>query len=232
MPTVRPALTPIPLLLLALGGCSGDAPEPGGDLREEAGEPVSQAPVFLSEAEVRSGSLTLEGDSLVFRPCGASEVVVLEDTEQGDGRAFLAEVNPDGTSPVTVLLRLAGDQLRELRYGGLEGWSCNMLPPEGLMEARGNEPFWFLSLLEDRVRVVTPDLPDGVEYSGLEWVQTAANGWTLNAERPHADGLEFLTLTIEERRCTDSMSGAWYPYAATIASGVVRGEGCGLEGGG
>ncbi|MEX2531624.1 MAG: hypothetical protein WD960_12705 [Gemmatimonadota bacterium] len=221
-------------LLLTFTGCSGDAPENGGEIPgaipEEAGEALSLAPEFPLQGALRSGSLTLHDGSLLFHPCGASEPMSIQDTDEGDARAFLADVNPDGMSPVTVLLRLSGDRLSALRYAGLEGWSCDVLPPEGVMEARGNEPFWFVRLLEDRVRVVTPDLPDGIEYFDLEWVPSTGDGWTLSAERRHADGVEFLTLTIEERRCTDSMSGAWYPYAASLSAGFVSGDGCALEG--
>lgn len=97
----------------------------------------------------------------------------------------------------------------------------------GVAGARGNEPFWAISI-EGRDAVVrTPDHPDGVKYKDGRWTDAPGSPrrWVYRARRSDADGLQ-LALEVSESPCTDSMSGNAFPFTAAITFSGVRMEGC------
>lgn len=104
------------------------------------------------------------------------------------------------------------------------------LPPQpeyaGQLMARGNEPFWAVELRGDEAILRTPDHLDGVIFSAPEWESLGSGHWRLSVERPHADGVEFLTLEIREEPCQDTMSGERFPFASSVRYGELTGPGC------
>jgi uncharacterized membrane protein len=102
-------------------------------------------------------------------------------------------------------------------------------PPEkgpGVTIARGNEPFWAVSLDGPVARIRTPDLPDGIAWHDGRWKRDSTGaGWIFKARRDGAEGL-WLTLEITEARCTDTMSGAESPFRAVLTYDDKRVEGC------
>jgi uncharacterized membrane protein len=131
---------------------------------------------------------------------------------------------------MAVLVRLDRDRLQEIRYAGAEGSRCDQLPPEGELQARGNEPFWMIRAEGTRARVHTPEEPDGAAYGDGTWTRADGLRWRYEARRTRADRLEHLTLELTEERCVDSMSGARYPFRAVLTRDGNRMEGCALEG--
>lgn len=96
----------------------------------------------------------------------------------------------------------------------------------GVTIARGNEPFWAVSITGNEARMRTPDEPDGVGYREGHWKRDSVGGpWTFRARRDRAEGL-WLELEITEARCTDSMSGAESPFQAVLTVDEKRMEGC------
>ena len=102
-------------------------------------------------------------------------------------------------------------------------------PPEkgpGVTIARGNEPFWAVSIDGPLARIRTPDLPDGIAYHDGQWKRDSTGaGWVYKARRDRAEGL-WLTLEISKTRCTDTMSGDESPFRAVLTYDDKRVEGC------
>jgi uncharacterized membrane protein len=111
-----------------------------------------------------------------------------------------------GSRGALVLVQLEGDKLADVRYAALEGPGCEQLPPQGDLEARGNEPFWSLRIEGDEAQLRTPETPDGVRFEQGRWTAEAGGGWRYEAKGPAPSGT--ITLEIAPERCTDSMSGA------------------------
>jgi uncharacterized membrane protein len=75
---------------------------------------------------------------------------------------------------------------------------------------------------------MTPELPDGREYRHGTWKKIEAHRWQYRAERE--DQRAFLLLELDGTGCTDSMSGARFPFRAIVLRDGHRLEGCALEG--
>lgn len=178
----------------------------------------------------RSGQLFLAGGELRFTPCGAGgEEVPVEDLPGGEGAALIRELGGDDES-VTVMVRIAGRRLAEIRYGAPEGPGCDRLPPEGDVEARGNEPFWMVGVDGTAARLRTPEEQDGIAYRAGRWSRPDGARWIYEAQSEKPDAADRMTLTLTSGRCQDSMSGAHYPLRAVLTRGKDRMEGCALEG--
>lgn len=180
----------------------------------------------------RAGRLVMTGGMLRFVPCGETGPgLTVSDLPDGEGAALLKEFGA-GERGVAAMVRLDGIQLREIRYAGPEGPDCDRLPPEGLVEARGNEPFWFVRVDRTGALFRTPEIPNGVRYEGGRWdrVEEAVPRWLYRARRTQAGVADTLTLELTEARCADGMSGARYPLRAVVTRGGKRMEGCALEG--
>jgi uncharacterized membrane protein len=121
-----------------------------------------------------------------------------------------------------------GEALRitELLRAENEGFGCRLDLGSVLFVASGNEPFWRLQIREDGVALRTIDeaeetvfrAPEQSEYAGLV---TYYSSNTRDAE---------IRITLERRRCLDSMSGARYAWAATVEIEGQRLQGCAAEG--
>ena len=178
----------------------------------------------------RSGRLSVAGGQLRFTACGAGgEAHAVEDLDGGEGAALVREL-VGGEKAVTAMVRLDCRRLAESRYGAPEGPGCDRLPPEGEVEARGNEPFWMVGVDGPAARLRTPEEQDGIAYRTGRWSRTDGARWIYEAQSEKPDNVERLTLTLTSGRCQDSMSGAHYPFRAVLTRGKDRMQGCALEG--
>lgn len=213
------------LLFLACGVVACTRPEPDQPAPQQELPVITRFEVPPSEA----GRLTITAGVLRFVPCGASgDGEPLGDTPSGEAAQILKSFDA-AASGVTAMIRREGPRLVDVRYAGLEGPTCDQLPPEGEIEARGNEPFWNMSVF-GAARLRTPDAISGIEYTGT-WTRMGERRWVYDAERPTNTGSEAMKLDLTETRCSDSMSGAWYPFRVVLTIGTQPPvEGCGLEG--
>lgn len=115
---------------------------------------------------------------------------------------------------ITELLRAEG-----------EGFGCRLELDGILYVASGNEPSWRLEIREGGMTLKTMAAPDGSLYAPL---RRAGEGPGTVFEADAAEGP--IRVTLEKRRCTDTMSGARYEFAATVALGDTRLQGCALQG--
>lgn len=192
-------------------------------------ETVVPAPTFRLRSS-RSGRMVLVAGNLRFIPCGGQgDGIALQDLPGGEGEALLRQLGGEKNG-ITVIVRIDRNRLQEIRYGGMEGPSCDRLPPEGDVEARGNEPFWTVNVDGAVTLLRTPGEPDGVRFAEGVWTRTDGTHFHYQSRRQHADRTESLTLQLTEEHCFDSMSGARYPFRATLIRDGSRMDGCGLEG--
>jgi uncharacterized membrane protein len=197
--------------------------------RAVAGPPGLTALAFTT-SRTRVGRMTLEGTTLRFAACGErGRGVVAQDFHDGRGASLIRDLG-GAARPVSVVVRMEDDRLREIRYAAGEGPGCGGLPPPGDVEARGHEPFWRLGADGGDAVLRTPEEPEGVVFRGGRWRRPAQDRWVYEARRGTAAGVEHLTLELTEARCVDDMSGARYPLRAVLRREGVRLHGCALEG--
>lgn len=104
-----------------------------------------------------------------------------------------------------------------------EGPGCSLDLGGAQFRASGVEPFWHLDVDTDTLRLSRlGQAPRAFAVSAVE--SNAATGiW-----RAEADG-ESLSLTLEESRCSDSMSGSLFAYTARVRLGGEILSGCALK---
>ena len=84
------------------------------------------------------------------------------------------------------------------------------------MTARGNEPFWSLSLDGTHLTLTRPDHPDLVAETPGAAIQPGRATWIARS----ADGQQ-LTVSLYVSECSDGMSDRRYPMTAEV---VLRNE--------
>jgi uncharacterized membrane protein len=172
-----------------------------------------------------AGILRLQNGTLHFVACDASgQGTALEDGTNGEAVAIVSELGAE--NGVTALVQIEGSRLVAVHYAAPEGAPCTELPPAVDVEARGQEPFWYVSIADEVATVRTPEEQDGVAYAGGRWSSVDASHWRYEAAR---DG-EPLVLELALERCADAMSGARYPLKATLTRKGEAMSGCALQG--
>ena len=120
-----------------------------------------------------------------------------------------------------------GEALRinELLRAENEGFGCRLELDGVLFVASGNEPAWRLQVREDGISMRSMAAPEAVVFGAPEKRGEAPR---LVFESQGADSS--LRVTLEQRRCIDTMSGARYSWAATVAVDGRQLSGCAAEG--
>jgi uncharacterized membrane protein len=203
---------------------------PDDDTSPASGDTAVSGPAVptrpIPPLQVASGTLHQVDGELRFVPCGeAGEGTAVADATNGEAAAILQDLAPGGR--VTALVELEGNRLVGLPYAAPEGASCTELPPQAELEARGQEPFWYVSISGIDATVRTPEELDGVRYTNGQWTGIDASRWQYAARR----GDQPLLMEITRERCVDPMSGARYPLRATLTrDGGSAMQGCALSG--
>lgn len=210
-------MKPLPMLLFC---CAAIACGKPAEEHPDATQPGIPEPP-------RSGTLTFASGVLRFISCGDSgSGAIIADRPDSDAVKLIGEFGPaDGR--LTALLRIENDSLREIRYVGLEGPRCGELPPPGELIASGTEPFWHLQIGAGAATLRTPEDTAGVTWKAVGWSAGDASPRLFLAAR---GGTDTLRLELTAERCADGMSGARYPYRATLTQHGVSMKGCALEG--
>lgn len=184
---------------------------------------------LLAVPQGESGTLAIAPDgTLRFRPCDAAQGSNVEDDTGEDLRRIVEGLAP-GTDSVNAHLVREGERVTELRVAAPEVRSCTGILPDAQLEARGNEPFWNVQITGTRALFRSPEELTGVEYEEGVW-QRIDGGWRFQASRVDAPGATPLTLEVRSGRCTDTMSGALYPFRAMLERDDLIAEGCAFEG--
>lgn len=116
----------------------------------------------------------------------------------------------------------------QVRRAALEGPACNEDLRSIVFRARGNEPFWSVDIgfggiaFSDFGRSLRLFFPYAAPIvSDQEWRYQSAN---------KDDGTHEITVIIREGECTDSMSGAYFTFAANVEVDGRAYTGCAMEG--
>lgn len=120
-----------------------------------------------------------------------------------------------------------GEALRitELIRAEHEGFGCRLELANVHFVASGNEPFWRLQIRPDVISMRSMGAPGEVEFSAPRMSGQPPNV-IFESDGPGAG----ITVSLEQRRCTDTMSGARYAWAATVDIDGRHLEGCAAEG--
>jgi uncharacterized membrane protein len=219
MPNILPARGLAAVLVLT-AAC---APEPEPAPAPEATSVASAGPGFRARPST-AGRLRFAGGRLTFEPCSGAGGVV-GDLPDGAGAALVDELGAGDV--VMAMVRIEDGTIAEIRYAGPEGPDCSRLPPGGDVEARGNEPFWTVRVTGASATVYTPETMDGVVYRDGTWSRQDEGQWRFEAS---GEGGATLALDLIEGVCRDGMSGARFPFTATLVRRGRAERGCALEG--
>ena len=106
-----------------------------------------------------------------------------------------------------------------------EGFGCRLDLRDVLFAATGNEPSWRLQVREDGITLRTPAMPANRVFPAAKKESLPP---LVVFESADADGT--IKLSLQRRRCVDTMSGARYAWAATAEVDGRRMQGCAAEG--
>jgi putative lipoprotein len=116
-------------------------------------------------------------------------------------------------------------RVTELLRAENEGFGCRLDLDGVLFVASGSEPFWRLQVRKDDVSLRTMDSPDEVVF-GVPDKSGQAPLITFTGGGPDSA----IQITLEQRRCIDTMSGARFAWSATVDVDGRRLSGCAAEG--
>jgi uncharacterized membrane protein len=121
-----------------------------------------------------------------------------------------------------------GEALRvtELLRAEHEGFGCRLDLDGVLFVASGNEPFWRLQVKESGVFLRLMDAPEDVVFAAPEKSEYAGFLTYLSSNSRNTG----IRITLERRRCVDTMSGARYAWVATVDIDGRHLAGCAAEG--
>ena len=116
-------------------------------------------------------------------------------------------------------------RITELLRAENEGFGCRLELDGVLFIASGNEPSWRLQVREDGISMRTMDAPEDAVYDAP---RKRGQAPLVSFE---SDGRDAgIHITLEQRRCIDTMSGARFGWAATVDIDGRQLNGCAAEG--
>ncbi len=241
MPTTRRTMAVAFLTLLAAScarsgpGVSGaDDALPGSDRRP---------PRVPAEVQVFRGHAVHGHEVRAFRPCGSEQTLWAVDRSgllwslHGEllahagsyGELFAVVKGTRGAAPEDGIgsdypgtLRVDG-----VLYAGLEGPDCRTDWDRFRYRAAGNEPFWSAVVSAGGLRVTRLGEED-LAWPEFREERVAAG---LRVAAGEGTGGRPVSLEITAAPCRDTMSGAYFAYAARLRLGSRQFAGCALAGG-
>ncbi len=156
--------------------------------------------------------LALSDGTLGFVACASADTLTLADQTGGEATAMVRGLPL--REGLTAVITRDRDQLLALHYVGIEGPSCADLPPVGEVEARGQEPFWAITIADGAAIFRTPEVPEGIHYHAGGWETDSAGHLSYRAHHPA--GSDSLRLDLDAGTCADPMSDARYAWRATL----------------
>lgn len=95
----------------------------------------------------------------------------------------------------------------------------------GSFRLAGNEPFWSVRIGASGLTYLTPDYQQGIAFPSTAPQATGATlRWVAITPPPEAHTLE---VTLEEKRCQDTMADKTWTHTATVTFDGTRLSGCG-----
>jgi uncharacterized membrane protein len=155
-------------------------------------------------------------------------VEVYEELTSTPYQSLFVEVRGDWVGAPTEGFGAEFDEalrITELIRAENEGFGCRLELSDVLFIASGNEPSWRLQIREDGISVRSMDAAGAIEFPAPRKHDEPP---TIRFEAETAESA--IRISLERRRCIDTMSGARYAWAATVDTGGRQFEGCAAEG--
>jgi uncharacterized membrane protein len=203
---------------------------------EQPSAAIEDAPAESSLA-IKRGIVTAAGDHGIFRSCDDKAELWLIDeadgtitqmlTEDPASTVFYVEAYGERDAVPDKLTAAKGQAgvftLEQLLFASpaSEGRGCEQAAADYVVSARGNEPFWSLTVTGAGMQWKQPDTPEGVTFSDLQSENAEGTvSYVASAENRK------LQLTIDAQPCRDSMSGDYFAFTANAALDGKEFKGC------
>lgn len=208
--------------------------------RLQDGLPISVQPAVQPQDGRVSGHLVWGHESRSFAECGDGRegwvineagdelVEVYNELTTTPYQPMFVEVRGEWTDAPTEGFGAEFDQalrITELLRAENEGFGCRLALDGVLFVASGNEPSWRLQIREDGISMRTMGAPEETVFAapGKRGQPPLVTFESSGADSP-------IRITLEQRRCVDSMSGARFAWAASVDIGGRQLTGCAAEG--
>ena len=164
----------------------------------------------------------------VINEAGDELVDVYNELTTTPYQPMFVEVRGEWTDAPTEGFGAEFDQalrITELLRAENEGFGCRLELDGVLFVASGNEPSWRVQIREDGISMRSMGAPEETVFAapGKSGQPPLVTFESSGADSP-------IRITLEQRRCVDSMSGARFAWAATIDVGGRQLTGCAAEG--
>ncbi|MDE3004311.1 MAG: hypothetical protein OXU38_13745 [Gemmatimonadota bacterium] len=225
-------------VLLAAAACSADPQtEDGASAPSER-----QASEQTFVVGVTRGMMVMGPEVRTLKPCEEETELWLVPIEsvQRAYEALASEphapvfVEVEGIREPAPAVGFGADYSGQLRLTSLiraesavEGLGCDENLLETVFRATGQEPFWHVRVLRDRIVLATPDIPSTI-FSGARPFPLD-DGWRFEALSTGPETVH-LRLDVTRGSCTDSMVGSMYTWVASLNVGGQVRRGCAWEG--
>jgi uncharacterized membrane protein len=228
--------------LLVSVGCTRDPPQP--QLPPPSAEPsIASAPTepplaAESSLAIKRGMMTLTEERTTFRPCeGKAEWWVLD---QSPGLITQTLIEHAQAAPLALYVEAYGERapanedpeakgfegifvLEEVLYAGVPGDERGCAAPDAayIVTARGNEPFWFVEVGDERMLWRQPEAPKEIVF-GPAQTEDAEGAVRYSASTTEHQ----VELLIHAQPCRDSMSGEYFAYTSKAILNGKEFSGC------
>jgi uncharacterized membrane protein len=192
----------------------------------------------------KRGLLVMRPGVQSFHTCNDTSTYWVEDRTKGDLTFAFEQLGTGPERPMYVEILAqptpppaqgpGSNQRRALAVSGLrlaafadEGGGCDPERATYEYKARGNEPFWSVTVTRQAIVFAQPDDPTRIEFPYVASVLNGPRRFYSTRTTSPAHTLEFW---IEDRRCTDTMAGEILPYVAIARFNGRTLQGCALDG--
>lgn len=218
--------------VLAACSCPSEQPTPSAVPSSPPPPPPPAAPVD----RVR-GLVTLEGEAPSFTRCGGEVPMTIVGSAVDELLETMDRLGAASGAPPVAIEMIGATRLLPNGVGLASIESLQVAMPPGsaslcdldasyLYKASGNEPFWSLTVGEGQLRFEAMALEAPVEIAATPARTPGQSG---PAWRGEQDG-HSLEVQLSPERCHDGMSGAAFPFRASV---ILDGEsfvGCAMQG--
>jgi uncharacterized membrane protein len=167
-------------------------------------------------------------EAWVFNESGDELAEVYEELTAGTYQPMFVEVRGVWEdAPTEGFGADYGEALRIIRFlrAENEGFGCRLDLDGVLFVASGNEPSWRVRVRQDGIVMRSMDAPGEVVFAA-----PGREGRAPLVSFESQGGDSRIRVSLEQRRCVDTMSGARFAWAATIDIDGRQLEGCAAEG--
>lgn len=227
--------------VFALAACGAESGDEVGDTPASSPSAVGSAPAAVMDGIVR-GMLVMGPEVRTLKPCDEETelwVIPVESVQRAYDQLASEPYAPvfvevEGSREASPASGFGADYPGQLRLTALhraepaeEGFGCGEQLRGVVFRAGGQEPFWHVRVLADRITLATPEIPSTV-FAQARPIPLD-DGWRFESLSSGPETVQ-LRLDLTRGRCTDSMVGSVYTWTAMLDVGGELRRGCAWEG--